>query len=304
MHAARCRACAVASGPWGFGEVGAVPYPRSADSVNRVAPRRRGPSNAFAFVLAAMVVIASCPGASAEVLPIINPGFETVSRPLAVGEISNGAGGAGVPVGTRASVFAGPQFVDTVEVEGWRTYLPPPNNPTATIRAGAYSPPEFQPGVAYLSGYSGTHVAWTQNAPMQQTLPVLIEPATTYTLTFRAGVGRGDTPEGVYVGLYGATDLETLVFNASTGSVLAITQGLVAPNGSEGQMLPYSLEVTTPAVLPAALTDRYIAIAFVGSDGIPSMAFDDFRLEATPVPAPAGVVALAGAAFLGARRRR
>ncbi|MEZ6234058.1 MAG: hypothetical protein R3B68_07705 [Phycisphaerales bacterium] len=251
-----------------------------------------------------MFVAAAGAAASAEVLPIINPGFEAVSRPLAVGEITNGAGGAGVPVGTRPNFFAGPQFADRVEVEGWRSNLPPPNNPGATIRVGALRPHEVQPGVAYLSGYSGEHVAWGQNAPMQQTLPVLIQPSTTYRLTFLAGFGRFESQEGVYVGLYGAPDLQTLVFNTSSGSLLAQTQGIIPPLASEGQMLPYWLEVTTPAVLPGNLANRYIAIAFVGSDGIPSMAFDDFRLEATPVPGPAGFVALAGAALRGGRRRR
>ncbi|MCA9287296.1 MAG: hypothetical protein KDA05_01850 [Phycisphaerales bacterium] len=259
----------------------------------------RAGRRAGAFALAGALASTT----TAEVLPIINPGFESVSRPLAVGEITNGAGGAGVPVGTRPNLFAGPQFASSVEVEGWRSPLPPPMNPNATIRVGVLNPHEVQPGVPYLSGYTGTHVAWGQVAPMQQTLPVFIQPSTTYRLTFLAGFGRFETQEGVYVGLYGAPDLETPVYNTSAGSFLAQTQGIIPPLASAGQMLPYSLEVTTPAVLPTALANRYIAIAFVGSDGIPSMAFDDFRLEATPVPGPPAIIALTGAAALAGRRR-
>lgn len=213
-------------------------------------------------------------------LPIINPGFEEVSRPLAVGEITNGAGGAGVAVGTRASFFASPQFEDTVEVAGWRTFLPPPNNPTATIRAGAMRPPIF--GMTpFLNGYSGVHVASLQNASMQQTLPVPLEPDTRYELTFLAGFGVGTTPEGVYVALLAVPDLESVYFRNTPGAhVLAQTQGVFFLPGDEGEMLPHALEYTTPATLPESLNGRYIAISFVGSDGIPITNYDDFRLTA------------------------
>lgn len=232
-------------------------------------------------ILVACVLLGSTQSAGAQqVLPIVNPGFEQVSRPLVVGEITNGAGGVGVPVGTRPNFFAQPQFVNTVEIAGWRTYLPSSQNPTALIRAGVLNPPEVSVGVPFLTGYSGTHVATLHHIPMQQTLPIQIQPSTRYRLTFLAGYGKFDSPEGIYVSLLGAPDLTTPVYYG-TGELLALTQGLFPPPSSEGQMLPYELEVTTPAVLPANLQSKYIAISLVGSDGIPKMNFDDFRLVAT-----------------------
>ncbi|MCA9280127.1 MAG: hypothetical protein H6815_12235 [Phycisphaeraceae bacterium] len=213
-------------------------------------------------------------------LPIINPSFEQVSRPLASGELTNGCGGVGVSVGTRASFFAQPQFVNTVEVAGWRTYLPPPQNPTALIYAGVLNSPDVGAGQPYLTGHTGMHVANLHHVAMQQTLPVFIQPNTHYRLSFLAGFGTGETQEGIYVWLLGAPDLSTIVF-PSNGEILTQTQGLLPPISSEGQMLPYELEVTTPNVLPTNLQSKYIAIAFIGSDGIPSMNYDDFQLVAT-----------------------
>lgn len=235
-------------------------------------------SLAWAFLLAT--------SAPAGILPLVNPSFEDTSRPLAIGEITNGAGGVGVPVGTRPNHFAGAQFASTVEVAGWRTYLPTPQNPTATIRAGVLRPHEVSPGVAYLTGYVGQHVVTSQNAAMQQTLPYQINPATRYRLTFLAAPGATGSLEGIYVSLLGAPDLTTLVFNGSTGTVLAQTQGLIPLPGSESQMREYALEVSTPPVLPANLQGRYLAVALVGSDGIPIMNFDEFRLEFLPVCPP------------------
>ena len=233
-------------------------------------------------------------------LPIVNPGFELTSRPLMEGEVSNGAGGVGVPVGTRPSMFSPPQFDNLVEIPGWRTYLPPPENPDAMIWAGVLRSPS-----GYITGgLGGANVAQSHHMPMQQTLDVRVKPDTRYTLTFRAGIGVGDTSEGIYVSLLAAPDLMTPAFPNFPGvTTLGITQGQYAPHDSSGELRPYVLEVTTPAALPDGLGSKYLAISFVGSDGIPRMNFDDFHLQAARLPGPSSLVVLvAGAA--GARRRR
>jgi hypothetical protein len=51
-------------------------------------------------------------------------------------------------------------------------------------------------------------------------------------------------------------------------------------------MIPMSFSYTSPDVLGPALDGKYLAITFLGSDGIPRMVYDDFRLEAMPVPVP------------------
>jgi hypothetical protein len=66
-------------------------------------------------------------------------------------------------------------------------------------------------------------------------------------------------------------------------------------------MLPYFLEFTTPAVLPVDVAGRYLGIHLWGSDGIPRVLYDDFRLEAIAVPGPGGVW-LAGAGLMLRRR--
>lgn len=212
-------------------------------------------------------------------LPIINPGFEQTSRPLAPGEVTNGSGGEGVPVGTRPDVYSPAQFDDLIEVPGWRTRLPPPNNPTATMWAGVLNSPEGQQ--PFLTGHVGSNVAALQHVPMQQTLPVFIEPNTRYRLTFLSGYGFGMSPDGIFIALLAAPDLETPVFYGEAGHVILVaSQGLYPPLNSEGTMLPYELVVETPEVLPPEFQDQYLAIAFIGSDGLPQMCYDEFVLTA------------------------
>lgn len=213
-------------------------------------------------------------------LPIVNPGFEQLSRPLVPGEVTNGAGGVGVLVGTRSGPFELPQYDDPVEVPGWRTFLP--SAPDVVVHAGVLHPPTGgQP--AFLSGYSGDNVASLRHHWIQQTLPVRWQPNTHYSLSFLAGAAADKPGDGVYVALLGSPDLETLAFAGTPGVTTVTMSAFYPPFGSAGQMLPWSIEVTTPSVLPADLAGRFIAIAFIGSDGIPLMNYDDFRLEATRI---------------------
>jgi hypothetical protein len=268
------------------------------------------PSSALAATVSAAAFCSAC--ANAELLPIINPGFEMTSRPLAPGEITNGAGGAGVFVGTRFPwAGGGVSFDDPVEVPGWRTLLPPPQNPNATIYAGVLNPPILSSGgnpVPFMTGYEGQYIAAVQHSSMQQTLNVQVQPNVHYCLSFLAGNGMFDQGQAVYVGLLASPDLETLAFFGTPNvTKLVQTQGVVVPPGSDGTMTTFQIEYTSPAVLPLNVVNRYLAITFIGSDGIPRMCFDVFRLVETPVPGPAsfGVVALlVGASHRSVRRRR
>lgn len=257
--------------------------------------------NAVVALSAALGIVMS---ASAEFLPIVNPSFEETSRPLAIGELTNGAGGAGVPVGTKPMMFSPPQFDNLVEVPGWRTYLPPENDPEATLWAGVLSVPNIG-DVPYLDNADGQNVAQLHHHWMQQTLNVHVQPNTHYRLTFLAGTGFADTHEGIYVSMLAAPDLETLAFpNVPGVTELVRTQGLYPPLGSVGHLLPWELEFTTPETISDDLAQSFLAISFIGSDGIPRTNFDDFKLEATTLPSPAGAtLLLAAAGWRGIRRR-
>jgi hypothetical protein len=233
------------------------------------------------IAMAAWLTIAG--SAVGVVVPIVNPGFEEVSRPLADGEMSNGCGGSlSVLVGTRPNFFAAPQFVNLVGVPGWRTYLPPPNNPTATVYAGALNPPTFPQG-EYITGLEGQHVGYAMISQMQQTLDAVVQPGTLYTLRFRAGIGMFDTENGIYVALCGVPDRETLAFRGQPGVItLVATVGTFAPQNTAGTMREIEISYQSPEVLPSELVGKYLAISLQGSDGIPRMCFDDFRLTATP----------------------
>lgn len=241
-----------------------------------------------------LVSVGALAGASAGapyVVPIVNAGFEEVSRPLAVGEITNGCGGLGVLVNTRAGFNSPPSNANPVEVAGWRTNLPPPNNPGATVRAGVMNPPVFPQG-DYISGYSGVNIATLQVAPMQQTLDHVIQPNTRYRLSFKAGIGRFDSDYAAFVGLIAVPDREGLYFRGVAPSITLVgTTGVVfdAPGNTVGVMETHAITYTSGAVLPMDLAGKYIAVSFIGSDGFPRMNFDDFELVATPVACPGDV---------------
>lgn len=73
----------------------------------------------------------------ADLIPIVNSSFETVSRPLEVGEQTNGSGGVGVQVATRYPFGPGASWANPVEVPGWRTRLTAPDS-LSFIYAGTH----------------------------------------------------------------------------------------------------------------------------------------------------------------------
>ena len=213
-------------------------------------------------------------------LEIINPGFEHVSRPLLPGEITNGAGGAGVPVGTRVDLYAPPQFDDLVEVPGWRTVLPPGG---FLIFTGVLNPPENDAGEPFVTGHLGQHVVAARNVWMQQTLTEFYQPNTRYTLSFLCGGGLWEPADGVFAALVASPDIETLAFPGVPGTTTLVMSSYTIPLGSEGTMLPWELDYQTPETLPGNLTDYHIAVAFVGGDGLTLMNFDEFHLVAETI---------------------
>jgi hypothetical protein len=218
-------------------------------------------------------------------IPIINPGFEEISRPMNVGEITNGSGGVGVLVNTRAGFTAPPSSANQVWVAGWRTNLPPPSNPGGTVYAGAMHPPVLAQG-AYITGYTGTHIATLQVSPMQQTLDHMVQPNTRYRLRFKCGIGRFDSDYAAFVGLIAVPDREGLYFRGNPATTTLVgTSGVVfeAPGNNVGVMRTEEIIYTSPGVLPMGLAGRYIAVALNGSDGFPRMNYDDIELLATPV---------------------
>lgn len=267
--------------------------------------RRVGAAKAaFAFAIAAAALADISLAAPIE---IINPSFELTSRPLAVGEQSNGAGGVGVPVSTRFPFMGGtPSWDNPVEVLGWRTRLI--TQPSTSInRAGVLNPPTLLNGQQFIQGQAGQNVLANQISQVGQTLGVLVQPSTRYRLDFLGGIGRTDSDYFFAVSFIAVDSPTTLPLENQPGvQRLAITQGLNHPSNAIGQMLPYFLEFTTPAVLAPEFQGRYLGIHMYGSDGIPRVLYDDFRLDATIIPAPsaAAVLGLGGLLLTKTQRRR
>ncbi len=246
--------------------------------------------------LAALALAAATSPVLAQQLPIINPGFDDLVGTLNPGELTNGAGGLGVPVAVRATRTTAPNFNVTVQIPGWRTFL----NPGATVNAGVLNPNFLFGGQPYLAGYSGPFVGTAQNASLQQTLPVRVRPAMHYRLSFLAGVGRGDSYTSAPVRLLAVPTPNTLAFFGDNVNTFLLTPALANrfPNDAVGELRPYFIEYTSPDPLPAHLQGKYLAIAFNGSDGIPRVCYDDFVLTATPAGAcnPADVAEVGGTA--------
>lgn len=266
-----------------------------------------------AIVSTSLALVAGARCAQSELLPIVNPGFETLNVTLRPGEQTNGAGGvplnSGLPetaVNTRWQYPFQPNGNSPqsgVVVPGWRTL---PNAPGSL--AGVLNPAVSFGGEAWMTGYSGNHVAVAQAAFMQQTLNVQVEPSTTYTLSFLAGIGITDSEYTPLLRLLASPDLETFATPSTPGVVTlaSVPSGSIIRRETFGTMQSFSITYTSPAVLPPELAGKYLAISFLGSDGIPRVVYDDFRLEAVPPPG-ACVVLVVGCAMaqgLGGRSRR
>jgi hypothetical protein len=257
-------------------------------------------------LIAASGLIAPAAALGATV-PIVNGSFEDVGRPLAAGEVTNGVGGAGVSVATRFIVPGNgttPSWDTAVVVPGWRCFVQPAPS-TATIRAGVLNPHSIN-GVPFVQGQDGQNVAAIQNAGMGQALAITFAPSTRYRIDFRAGIGLTDSDYFATVALVALDTAETMPLLGREGVFrVAITNGLRPPRSTFGTMLSYSLEYTTPEVLPPMMAGKTVGIYLGGSDGIPRVVYDDIRMDATVVPSPGAVVwCVAGGVGLVARRGR
>lgn len=265
----------------------------------------RAAARALLSVGLSLVAAAAFAGSvRAELLPIINPGFEGLNVALRPGEQTNGMSGGITPVTTRW-VFPfqpnGNQPQSGVIVEGWRSVIPPVGQ---NSHVGVLRPDVDLGNGLWMSGYSGSYVAVAQAGHTQQTLNVQLQPSTTYTLSFLAGIGRTDSEYSPLIGLFASPDLETLAFSNTPGVTTLARMPLTNIQSPQfGTMLPFSFSYTTPELLPPNLLGHYIAISWLGSDGFPRMCYDDFRLEASPVPGT-GVVGALGVGVLVWRRRR
>lgn len=275
-------------------------------SLNGFARSSRGIQPRGALALAFVGLLA--PSTHAELLPIINPGFEQLNVTLRPGEQTNGAGGAppGLPISTVNTRWQFPfqpngnQPQTGVLVPGWRTM------PGAVgSLAGVLNPSVTFSGQPWMTGYVGGYTAVAQAAHMQQTLDVQLAPATRYTLSFLAGIGITDSSYTPLIALLAAPDLATFATQSAPGVQLLarlITNPIVQPQF--GVMIPFSFSYTTPEALPPELVGKYIAISFLGSDGIPRVVYDDFRLEAVPIPGAGTLAPLAITTLLTLPSRR
>ena len=218
----------------------------------------------------------------AEPVPIVNPGFESVSRELVGGEQSNGIGGEGVLVGTQSPYPFGGGSVDwsdPVLVPGWRTRTVPFGSP-GSILAGVLRPMDID-GMPFVIGIEGDHVLPVQAALVGQATEEVLAPDTTYTLSFLGGISRFDSDYFFAVSLIAVEDGVMLPLEGEPG-VTRLEIGRFFPPSAEpdGVMRRYEFSYTTPEVLPDELVGTRVGIHVFGSDGLPRVVYDDFSLTA------------------------
>ena len=223
----------------------------------------------------------------AQTVPIVNPGFESVSLPLAGGEQTNGIGGSGTLLGRYEPFPFGSGLVDwsaPVTVPGWQTFTVPFGSPIQLL-AGVLRPTDLG-GTPFVTGIEGDHVLAVQAALVGQRTVADLQPDTTYTLSFQGAISSFDSDYFFGVSLTAIEDAVTLPLEGQPG-VTRLALGTFAPPSStpDGIMRPYEFSYTTPAVLPPELVGTKVGIHVFGSDGIPRVLYDDFRLTAVPVAA-------------------
>jgi hypothetical protein len=213
-----------------------------------------------ARLLAAAVGLALPLAASAQPIAIVNPGFE--ADVIAIeGDWIGGASG-----------WTGGSFLGA---GAW--------NPWAAAYPGGAAP-------------EGQNTAWSNgigldpNAFLSQTLAAVLQPSTTYVLSYLIG-NRADLPFPGY-------SVRLTVGGAG------VAEDLSGVTPLDGEWLQSSIVYTSPAAGP--LLGQNLGIVF-GSFGVQTN-FDDFRLvaRATAVPEPATVTLVAAGllAVAGVARRR
>jgi MYXO-CTERM domain-containing protein len=147
----------------------------------------------------------------------------------------------------------------------------------------------FNPGTGQYPGQGateGSQVAFSNGGNViAQGLATVLQADTNYTLQVDVG-DRTDTPFPAY-----SIELFAGGIQLTTGSNATPPDGGFAT--STATFNPGSSHPALGAPLEIRLT----------SNGV-QMNFDNVRLDATPIPEPAGLTLLAGAAALGLRRRR
>jgi hypothetical protein len=218
-----------------------------------------------------------------------NPGFEAVSRPLAAGEQTNGIGGRIIPVGTRMPFPFGGGPVDwssPVTVWGWRTNVVPFGSQSKLL-AGVLRPPHIG-ATPFVTGFKGKNVLALQAGMVGQKTKAVLQPDTTYTLKFLAGISEFDSDYFFAVSLTAVDPSATLPLENQPGVTRLALGTFFPPPSPDGVMRPYEFSFTTPPVLPANLVGKRVGINIFGSDGIPRVVYDDVRLTDSitsgPVP--------------------
>lgn len=218
----------------------------------------------------------------AEDVPIVNPGFETVSRVLVGGEQTNGIGGTGTLVGTRSPIPFGSGVVDwsdPVTVPGWRTYTVPFGS-ASIVHAGVLRPTAIG-NTPFITGIEGSNSLAIQAALVGQATATTLKPNTLYTLSFLGGISQFDSDYFMAVSLTAIDDSAALPIEGQVG-VTRLALGTFFPpsNEPDGVMRRYQLTYTTPEVLPGSLVGARVGIHIFGSDGLPRVIYDDFSLTA------------------------
>lgn len=236
--------------------------------------------------------------ASAVIIPITNPSFDDLNVTLRPGEMTSGMGTVANPTVTHWPFPFSPGLNSPqsgVIVPGWRSLTP-------NTLVGVLNPTYDVSGTPWMTGYSGPHVAAIQAAVIGQVLDALIQPSTVYTLRFRAGIGLTDSTYFANAVLIASPNAQTHWRPGAPGvETLRFSQSFI-PSNQHGIMHDFVMSYTTPAVLPPNLAGLFIGVGAYGSDGIPRVLYDDFELDATPVPAPATLPLLA--LIFAFRRRR
>jgi len=138
------------------------------------------PNNSILCQLMVFVVVLAVSNAKAQDIPIVNPGFESVSRALVGGEQTNGVGGSDTLVGTRYPYPFGVGLVDwsdPLTVPGWYSQTVAFGSP-GEIFVGVLRPTTVG-GTPFITGIEGDNVLSIQVAIVGQATNAMLQPNTT-----------------------------------------------------------------------------------------------------------------------------
>lgn len=232
--------------------------------------------------------------AEADIIAVVNPGFEDVSGETQSNEFTFGPlNGWDLydPGGITNGGAGGTFFIGTLA-------------PTAPVFFTDGAPEGQRVGIAFNFSGSGD----TGEYGMQQTLTDTLQPNTAYSLDVEIGnIASGTSEDGTFFDISGFPGYRVDLL--AGGVVLAQDNNSLAGSIAEGDFSPTNVSFTTGnthAQLGQALEIRLVNLNLIDSDSPTAdleVDFDDIRLEAVAVPEPGSFAIFAIGLSLAVIRR-